>query len=149
MPEETAVPEKNRAEKNHVSEKNHGEVYDTVSWELALDEARTSTVAGCQTFRARPDASPGGPHALARTEAMGLYARTFADGGGENGLHSHPDDAVWLVLSGHADFYAEASALLGSLGATDGLLVPAGTSYRFVCQGPTTLIRVAARPTPV
>jgi mannose-6-phosphate isomerase-like protein (cupin superfamily) len=135
------------AEENHnAPEKNYGVIYDTVSWDLAIDPSRTAQVAGCQTFQAGPDTTPGGPHALARTDALALYARTFADGGGENGLHSHPDDAVWLVVSGHAAFYAEAGELLGSLETSDGLLVPAGTSYRFVCQGVTTLVRVAARP---
>jgi len=130
-----------------MAEKNYGEIYDTVSWERAMDQARTATVAGCQTFRATPDDEPGGPHALARTDALAIYARTFADGGGENGLHSHPDDAAWVVVAGHASFYAEAGAVLGELFASDGLLVPSGTSYRFVCHGPTTLMRVAARAT--
>jgi mannose-6-phosphate isomerase-like protein (cupin superfamily) len=129
-----------------MAERNYGVIYDTVSWDLAIDQERTSTVAGCQVFRAAPDMYAGGPHAMARTDNLALYTRTFNDGGGENGLHSHDDDAVWFVISGRATFHAEGGTLLGELHASDGLLVPAGTSYRFVCRGQTTLARVACRP---
>jgi mannose-6-phosphate isomerase-like protein (cupin superfamily) len=128
-----------------MGEKNYGLIYDHVSWESVLDPERHTTIAGCQVFRGGPDQEPGGPHALARTDSLALYLRSFADGGGENGLHSHDDDAIWLVVVGQATFYAEGGVLLGELETNDGLLVPAGTSYRFSCHGPTTMARVAAR----
>ncbi|MCU1346141.1 MAG: hypothetical protein JWL70_2407 [Acidimicrobiia bacterium] len=128
-----------------MAERDYGLIYDTVSWELPLDADRSTAVGSCQVFRANPDPQPGAPHALARTDVMAFYMRSFADGGGENGLHSHDDDAVWFVVNGHATFYASGEELLGELDSNDGVLVPAGKSYRFVCTGPTTLARVAAR----
>ncbi len=71
--------------------------------------------------------------------------RTFADGAGENGLHSHDDDAIWLVLAGRAEFHTFDDVLLGMANVGGGVLVPAGTAYRFVCHGRSTLMRVAAR----
>jgi quercetin dioxygenase-like cupin family protein len=126
-------------------EKNYGQIFDTVSWTSPIDADRTSTVEGCQRFHGGPDAQPGRPHSLARAGSLALYVRSFADGGGENGLHSHDDDAAWLVVAGGAEFFTEGGVSLGELAAADGLLVPAGTSYRFVCHGPTTMMRVAAR----
>ncbi len=78
---------------------------------------------------------------LARTTALSLYVRAFADGGGEDGLHAHPADAIWLVLEGHASFFGENGRALGELGPRDGMLVPALASYRFRCTGAHELVK--------
>jgi hypothetical protein len=54
---------------------------------------------------------------LARSSALSLYVRAFGDGGGEDGLHAHPDDAIWLVLQGHASFFGEGRRPLGASSA--------------------------------
>jgi mannose-6-phosphate isomerase-like protein (cupin superfamily) len=81
---------------------------------------------------------------LARSSALSLYVRAFGDGGGEDGLHAHPDDAIWLVLQGHASFFGEGRRLLGELGPHEGILVPALATYRFRCRGETLIARFAA-----
>ena len=75
---------------------------------------------------------------------MSLYVRAFADGGGEDGLHAHPDDAIWLVLEGHVSFFGEGGRPLGELGPHQGILVPALASYRFRCTGASLLARFGA-----
>ena len=81
---------------------------------------------------------------LARSSALSLYVRAFGDGGGEDGLHAHPDDAIWLVLQGHASFFGEGRRPLGELGPHEGILVPALATYRFRCRGETLIARFAA-----
>jgi mannose-6-phosphate isomerase-like protein (cupin superfamily) len=126
-------------------EKDYGLIYDVVSWQRPIDTERASSVAGCQVFSALGDPQPGGPQSLARTRALAIYERTFAEGGGENGLHSHDDDAIWMVASGSASFFTSSDQPLGEVATGGGILVPAGTAYRFVCHGTTTMRRVAAR----
>jgi mannose-6-phosphate isomerase-like protein (cupin superfamily) len=130
------------------AEKDYGLIFDVVSWERPIDTERVSTVAGCQAFTAVADPQPGGPRSLVRTAGLALYERTFAEGGGENGLHSHDDDAIWMVASGSASFFTSADHLLGEVATGGGILVPAGTSYRFVCHEVTTMFRVASRTGP-
>jgi mannose-6-phosphate isomerase-like protein (cupin superfamily) len=130
-----------------MAEKDFGLIHDRFSWDVEIDASRAQTVHGCQVFHASADSDPdpGPPEVLARSSSLSSYTRTFAAGTGENGLHSHDDDAIWMVLDGRAQFFAPADRLLGDLGEHGAVLVPAGTSYRFVCQGRTTLMRVAAR----
>ena len=127
-----------------MTEKDYGLVPERTSWEQSIDEGRSMQVAGCQVVRAT-DVPPGGPKVLARTEQLAMYVRSFAAGGGEDGLHHHDDDALWLVLHGRVTFRSRDGVLLGDLGAHDGVVIPHGTSYRFVCNEPATLARVAAR----
>ncbi len=127
-----------------MTEKDYGLIPERISWEQGIDGERSMQVAGCHVVRAA-DVPRGGPQVLARTENLAMYVRTFGEGGGEDGLHHHDDDALWLVLRGRATFRSRDGALLGDLGAHEGVVVPSGTPYRFVCTEPATLARVAAR----
>lgn len=130
-----------------MDEKDYGMIHDVFSWDRSLDADRVSMISGFQVFQGDPDPVAGSPHVLARSPAIALYERNFAEGGGENGLHSHDDEAIWIVLSGRATFFAAGGSPLGDLGPGAGVLVPAGTSYRFACSEPTSMMRVAAKPT--
>lgn len=127
-----------------MTEKYYGIIHDTVSWENEVDATRATATAGCQLFDATSDTAAAAPHVLARTANLAAYMRTFADGAGENGLHSHDDDAIWLVLDGRATFHTTDGVELGTADAAHGVLVPARTPYRFACSGLTTLVRIAA-----
>ncbi len=60
--------------------------------------------------------------------------------GDHNDLHSHgTEDGYWLVLAGRATFYEEGDKVIASLGAHEGLLIPAGTPYWFGSVGPEPL----------
>ncbi len=60
--------------------------------------------------------------------------------GDHNDLHSHgTEDGYWLVLAGRAPFYGEGDEVIASLGAQEGLLIPAGTPYWFGSDGPEPL----------
>jgi mannose-6-phosphate isomerase-like protein (cupin superfamily) len=124
---------------------DHGLIPDDLAWNLALDEA-TQVVGPFQVIHARGDAG-GRPRAVARSGQIGMYVRAFADGKGENGLHSHPTDAIWIVLEGAATFHGLNETLLGELTAKEGILVPAGESYRFRCNGPSVLARISVADT--
>lgn len=132
---------------SEMSETNHGVIPDRLAWELPLNPSATVERAPFQVFTTgTPDESE---HAmrirpLARSGALALYVRAFADGGGEAGLHAHPDDAIWLVLEGRASFFGEGGRPLGELGPHGGILVPALASYRFRCTGATLMARFAA-----
>ena len=130
---------------NEYGEVDHGRIADDVAWSLALDEA-TKVVGAFQVIHARGEVG-GGPRAVARSGHMGMYVRGFADGKGENGLHSHPTDAIWIVLEGAATFHGMNETLLGELTAKEGILVPAGESYRFRCNGPSVLARISVADT--
>jgi mannose-6-phosphate isomerase-like protein (cupin superfamily) len=127
-----------------MTEKDYGLVPERISWGQPIDGERSMQVAGCHVGHAA-DVPAGGPQVLARTENLAMYVRTFGEGGGEDGLHHHDDDALWFVLRGRATFRSRDGVLLGDLGAHEGVVVPCGTSYRFVCTEPATLARVAAR----
>ena len=76
-----------------------------------------------------------------------MYVRTFGEGGGEDGLHHHDDDALWFVYAAGQRSVPRDGVLLSDVGAHEGVVVPAGTSYRFVCTEPATLARVARAAT--
>jgi mannose-6-phosphate isomerase-like protein (cupin superfamily) len=129
------------------TEKNYGVIPDRLAWELPLVSEATSELTPFQVFTAGtpPEAEhPQRVRPLARTPDLALYVRAFRDGGGENGLHSHPDDAIWLVLEGQATFFDKEGRVLGELQPHQGVLVPALASYRFVCRGDTLMARFAA-----
>jgi mannose-6-phosphate isomerase-like protein (cupin superfamily) len=125
-------------------EKDYGVIPDRWAWELPLDTDATRELTPFQVFTATPprdEENPSRIRALARTTGLALYIRRFKDGGGENGLHAHTDDAIWMVLEGRATFFADGDRLLGELEPQGGILVPRLTRYRFVCTGPTLLAR--------
>jgi quercetin dioxygenase-like cupin family protein len=127
-----------------MSEKNFGHFPDRVAWDLPLTGDTSVLDGGFQVF------TGGSPEtkatALARTDGLGVYVGRFPAGGGENGIHSHPGDSIWLVLSGAASFYAEDSRLLGQLGPSDGIMVPDGAPYRFRCAEDSVILRFAGPP---
>ena len=130
-----------------MSETNYGVIANRLAWEMPLNPSATVELAPFQVFTTgAPEESE---HALrvrplARSSALSLYVRAFGDGGGEDGLYAHPDDAIWLVLQGHASFFGEGRRPLGELGPHEGILVPALATYRFRCRGETLIARFAA-----
>jgi len=68
---------------------------------------------------------------LARTDRMMAAVQILREGG-ENNLHSHPNqDGFWMALKGRAKFYGEGDHLIAEIGPLEGILVPRGTSYWF------------------
>jgi len=68
---------------------------------------------------------------LAKTDILGCQVQV-AELGGENVLHSHPnEDQVFVVLQGEAAWYtdAEATQVACTVGPFQGVLVPRGTAY--------------------
>jgi mannose-6-phosphate isomerase-like protein (cupin superfamily) len=130
-----------------MSETNYGVIADRLAWDVPRNPSATVELPPFQVFTtAAPEEAE---HALrvrplARAAALSLYVRAFGDGGGEDGLHAHPEDAIWLVLEGHASFFGENGRALGELGPHEGILVPALASYRFRCTGESLIARFAA-----
>src|SRR5207237_4424690 len=63
--------------------------------------------------------------ALARTENMWATLKVYASGG-ENGLHTHPnEDHVFIVLQGSARYY-DADGGYTDVGKHEGIMLPAG-----------------------
>ena len=131
-----------RASARSADEIDHGVVPDPLAWKLPLTD-KTIELSPFQTFRAEPHAEGSGATAVARSEQLGMYVRSFADGAGEDGLHAHLTDAISMVLEGSATFHGPGARHLGDLEAHEGILVPGGVSYRFVCSGPTVMARIS------
>ena len=127
------------------AEKHYGHIPDRLAWDVALGSDVT-TDRGFQVFTGHRTAEAKRVEALARTPQLGLVRMHCREGGGENGLHSHPGDSIWLVLSGSVRFYGEKSTLIADLGPGGGLLIPSGATYRFRCDEETELVRFAAAP---
>jgi len=128
-----------------VSERNFGVIPDRLAWDLPLT-ALTVESGPFQLFSAGAADAASKPRALARSESLGLYLRRFPEGGGENGLHSHDQDAIWFVVEGGADFFEEGGTPIASLGPDQGLLVPRLIPYGFVCTETSLLLRFAGAP---
>lgn len=82
---------------------------------------------------------------LAATGSFSVVLKTYASGG-ENALHGHVnEDHVFIVMQGAARFTGK-DGVLCALGRHQGILIPAGTLYRFEAVGeePLVLIRVGA-----
>ncbi len=89
---------------------------------------------------------------LARGEHISLHASSREPGLGEANLHSHDDEAAWVVLYGRATFWGEADAReLCTLGPHDGIVIPKDAHYRYLNTGDGYLImlRYGARGEPV
>lgn len=81
-----------------------------------------------------------------RTELLSVGIQ-IVNGGGETNLHAHNgEDAVWLVLGGHAAFYDEDGSRL-VLGPHEMIVLPSGTKYWFESSGeePLEIMRMGAR----
>ena len=87
--------------------------------------------------RNRPDGTTSFP--MYNSDAVISTVQIFPKGTG-NDLHTHPaQDGYWLVLGGRAKFLGEGGIVLADLGKYEGVLVPHGTRYHFVCSGDESL----------
>lgn len=83
---------------------------------------------------------------LARTENMWAILKVYASGG-ENGLHTHPnEDHTFVVLQGKARYY-DAEGGYTDVGKHEGIMLPAGAYYWFeaISEEPLVLLRVGCR----
>ena len=86
---------------------------------------------------------------LARTENMWAILKVYASGG-ENGLHTHPnEDHTFIVLQGSARYY-DADGGYTDVGKHEGIMLPAGAYYWFeaTSEEPLVLVRVGCRAGP-
>jgi quercetin dioxygenase-like cupin family protein len=86
---------------------------------------------------------------LARTENMWAILKVYASGG-ENGLHTHPnEDHTFIVLQGSARYY-DADGGYTDVGKHEGIMLPAGAYYWFeaTSEEPLVLVRVGCRVGP-
>jgi mannose-6-phosphate isomerase-like protein (cupin superfamily) len=83
---------------------------------------------------------------LAKTDNMALHLKVYASGG-ENGLHTHPnEDHVFIIMQGTARYY-DADGGYIDVGKHEGILLPAGAYYWFEAIGeePLVLMRVGSK----
>ena len=86
---------------------------------------------------------------LAKTENMWATLKVYASGG-ENGLHTHPnEDHTFLVLQGKARYY-DADGNHVDVAKHEGIMLPAGAYYWFeaISKEPLVLIRIGCRVGP-
>jgi len=83
---------------------------------------------------------------LARTDNMWAILKVYASGG-ENGLHTHPnEDHTFIVLQGSARYY-DADGGHTDVGKHEGIMLPAGAYYWFeaTSKEPLVLVRIGCR----
>ena len=83
---------------------------------------------------------------LAKTDNMWAMLKVYASGG-ENGLHTHPnEDHTFIVLQGSARYY-DADGGYTDVGKHEGIMLPAGAYYWFeaTSEEPLVLVRVGCR----
>lgn len=129
------------------TEKHYGHIPDRKAWDIALG-GDVSTDLDFQVFTGGRAPEAKRVEALVRTPEVGLYRARYRAGGGENGLHSHPGDSIWMVLAGSVRFYAEKSRLIADLGPGGGVMIPSGATYRFQCTQDSEVVRFAGPPPP-
>jgi mannose-6-phosphate isomerase-like protein (cupin superfamily) len=86
---------------------------------------------------------------MAKTDNMWAMLKVYASGG-ENGLHTHPnEDHTFLVLQGKARYY-DADGGHTDVGKHEGIMLPAGAYYWFeaISKEPLVLIRIGCRVGP-
>ena len=125
-------------------EKDYGHLPSRLAWDLPLAESTVTHSDGFQVFRSSQVHSKTSP--LSRTDELGVYAARYRAGGGENGLHSHPGDSIWLLLSGAVTFWTRNSAVVAQLQPLDGVMVPHDMKYRFQCTEDSVLLRFSGPP---
>ncbi len=87
--------------------------------------------------------------ALAWTDNMWATLKVYASGG-ENGLHTHPnEDHTFIVLQGKARYY-DADGGHTDVGKHEGIMLPAGAYYWFeaISKEPLVLVRIGCRVGP-
>lgn len=83
---------------------------------------------------------------LAKTDNMTAILKVYASGG-ENGLHTHPnEDHVFLILQGKARYF-DAEGGHVDVGKNEGIMLPAGAYYWFEAIGeePLVLMRLGSK----
>ena len=83
---------------------------------------------------------------MARTDNMWATLKVYASGG-ENGLHTHPnEDHTFIVLQGKARYY-DADGGHVDVSKHEGIMLPAGAYYWFeaISKEPLVLIRIGCR----
>jgi len=83
---------------------------------------------------------------MAKTDNMWATLKVYASGG-ENGLHTHPnEDHTFLVLQGKARYY-DADGGYRDVGKHEGIMLPAGAYYWFeaISEEPLVLVRIGCR----
>lgn len=86
---------------------------------------------------------------MAKTANMWTTLKVYASGG-ENGLHSHPnEDHMFIVMQGSARFFGPGGEEQ-ELGRYEGIMLPAGAYYHFnaTSEEPLVLLRVGCRVGP-
>lgn len=111
--------------------------------------ARQKAAPDAQTFRLRTQLlEKGRTHTiLASTKgersALNVAIKSYA-GGGENEFHTHAlEDHTFIILQGRATF-AQPDKPAQTLGRNEGILLPAGSYYKFEAVGdePLVILRV-------
>jgi len=85
-------------------------------------------------------------YTLARTKALSIRIKCYAQGG-ENAIHTHPgQDHSFLVLAGKAKFKG-VDGEITELGKNQGILIPEGLYHCFESCGdePLVMLRIEAR----
>ena len=83
---------------------------------------------------------------LAQTEHMTAHLKVYASGG-ENGLHTHPnEDHVFVIMQGTARYF-DADGGHIDVGKHEGIMLPAGAYYWFEAIGdePLVLMRLGCK----
>jgi mannose-6-phosphate isomerase-like protein (cupin superfamily) len=76
---------------------------------------------------------------LAATDQMSVVLKAYAEGG-ENEVHAHPnEDHIFVILQGQAEFFGPNDERT-IVGRHQGLMLPAGSFYRFHAHGDENLI---------
>jgi quercetin dioxygenase-like cupin family protein len=86
---------------------------------------------------------------LGKTDNMWATLKVYASGG-ENGLHTHPnEDHTFIVLQGKARYY-DADGGHTDVGKHGGIMLPAGAYYWFeaISKEPLVLVRIGCRVGP-
>lgn len=78
---------------------------------------------------------------LALAPQLWVHAKVYA-GGGERGLHSHPnEDHIFFLLAGRA-LFRDAEDATTEVGPFEGIMVPRGVQYAFDTVGGDNLVIV-------
>lgn len=76
---------------------------------------------------------------MANTDMMSIRIKCYASGG-ENVLHAHPgEDHSFIILAGKARFFGK-DGEIAVLTRNDGILLPAGSYYKFQSCGEESLV---------
>ena len=112
-----------------------------------LDKTLSNESIEPQIFKVRTQLLSQGrsDYTLARTKAMSIRIKCYAQGG-ENALHTHPgQDHTFIVMAGKAKFYG-VDGEVTELTRNQGILIPEGFYHYFSSCGdePLVMLRISA-----